>query len=99
MEKKCEVDYGAMTVVEALPSGYHYPQGGETILRGLSGAKIVRIGSPEEDGIEGGGFVIDYCPRASHEERRIVFAFNENGMWIIGEGPLPGAARACAMTA
>jgi hypothetical protein len=59
----------------------------------LSGATIIRVGSPEEDGIEGGGLAIDYR-RPPREERRIIFGFNERGMWIIGEGRLGEAAMA-----
>lgn len=50
----------------------------------LIGAKIIRIGTPAKRGVEGGGLVIDYVTEDSTSSKRIVFAFNERGMWIEG---------------
>jgi len=52
----------------------------------MVGATIVRIGSTEEDGIEGGGLIIDYRPADSNAIKRVVFAFNESGLWSEWEG-------------
>jgi hypothetical protein len=35
------------------------------------------------DAIEGGGLAIDYCRPGNEITRRIVFAFNELGMWVV----------------
>jgi hypothetical protein len=51
----------------------------------MRGAEIVKIGSVDDDGLEGGGLLIDYIPRGSDCIRRVVFAFNELGLWIEGE--------------
>jgi hypothetical protein len=32
--------------------------------------------------IEGGGLVLEYRPHGSRETKRIVFAFNDEGMWV-----------------
>ena len=63
-------------------------QGGEKLLMAMAGVTIVRIGTTDNADIEGGGFVIDYMPRDGKETRRVVFAFNENGMWVEWEGNL-----------
>jgi hypothetical protein len=49
----------------------------------MTGATIVRIGAPAEDGIEGGGLVIDYVPQGGAAVYRAVLAFNESGMWVL----------------
>jgi hypothetical protein len=38
------------------------------------------------DGIEGGGLIIDYTARNETAVRRVVFGFNELGMWVEWEG-------------
>jgi hypothetical protein len=49
---------------------------------GLEGAKIVQIGTFEDLSLaEGGGLVIDYLPIGSDIPNRVVFGFNELGMW------------------
>lgn len=74
--------------MRALPRASFYPEGdGETFER-LTGARILAIGGAAEGDIEGGGLVLDYQPAASDEARRVVFGFNESGMWVEFEGPL-----------
>jgi hypothetical protein len=51
--------------MEALPSSGRYPEGGEALFKRLAGATIIKICSPAEEGIEGGGLVIDYVARGS----------------------------------
>ena len=80
-------DYQNLTVGCALPLSRWLPTGGEDVLARMTGATIVRIGAPHEDGLEGGGLVVDYQP-ISGAPRRVVFAFNENGMWVVSEGPM-----------
>lgn len=48
----------------------------------LTGATIVRFGTIPGDDVEGGGLVIDYMPIGSGEAKRIVFGFNDEGMWV-----------------
>lgn len=80
------LDYNRLDVIEALPLSRFYPEGGEELLRGMAGATIVRIGSTGEDGIEGGGLIIDYRPLGSSVVKRAIFAFNESGLWLEWEG-------------
>jgi hypothetical protein len=55
----------------------------ETACKELQGATILDFGFPNEAGdLEGGGLVIDYLPKGMPHRRRLVFAFNENGMWV-----------------
>jgi len=82
-------DYANVKVVEALPLGVHYPRRAEDVFRRFAGATIVRVGTPEAQGIEGGGLVIDYCALRSSEVERVVFAFTEEGMWIEWAGSTP----------
>jgi hypothetical protein len=77
------VDYAGLDVVEALPTSLHAPAGGEDLFRRLRGAIIERIGSTGEAGIEGGGLVIDYRVVGDDIAHRVVFAFNELGMWVV----------------
>ena len=51
----------------------------------LIGATIVRFGTIPGEKVEGGGLVIDYKPVGSDEAKRIVFGFNELGMWVDSE--------------
>lgn len=77
-----------LTLVEALPAGWHPPEGGEAAFARLRGARLIQIGSPVEDGLEGGGLVIDYVVAGGSAPQRLVLAFNELGMWIEAEGAL-----------
>lgn len=74
------MNYSALSVNEALPGYFHGPDGGEDVFRRLAGAKIVRFGSTNERGIEGGGLILDYELQGNRQ--RLVFAFTELGMWI-----------------
>lgn len=82
------MEYRTLKIREALPLSRFRPEGGEALLRGMAGATIVRIGSTDEDGIEGGGFLIDYVRAGEKQTRRAVFAFNESGLWPVWEGPI-----------
>jgi hypothetical protein len=74
------VDYAGLNIVEGLPDYFHGPSGQESIFRRLPGAKILRIGSTNERGIEGGGLILDY--ELNGKSHRLVFAFTELGMWV-----------------
>jgi hypothetical protein len=76
------------TVVGALPEARSLPSGGEEICKRLVGATIIRIGGVAEPGIEGGGLIIDYRLPGSTQTSRVLFAFNELGMWVEAEGRL-----------
>ena len=93
------MDYRECTVVEALPASRHYPTGGEELFRRLAGATIIRMGGTGADGLEGGGLILDYCSAGSAQARRVVFAFNENAMWIEFEGPHRDSCESCPMSA
>ena len=80
-----DLEPGHLTIIPALPAGSHLPEGGEGALRRLAGARLLQIGSPAEDGIEGGGLVIDYVAMGCSTPQRIVFGFNDCGMWIEAE--------------
>ena len=51
------------------------------------GSKIVRFGGLSDPylgkphSVESGGLVVDYIPEGASEPRRVVFGFNELGMW------------------
>jgi hypothetical protein len=77
------LDYAGLKIVEALPVSRFAPGGEEALFCRLKGATIVQIGSTEESGIEGGGLIIDYTIAGNTTVRRIVFAFNESGMWVV----------------
>jgi hypothetical protein len=87
-------NYSGLDVVEALPLSRYYPEGGEELLCGMAGATIMRIGSTGEEGIEGGGLIIDYRPSGSMALKRVVFAFNESGLWLEWEGALDPSNQA-----
>ena len=78
--------YSKLELVEALPLSRFAPEGGEEFLRTMAGVTIIRIGSTDEDGIDGGGLLIDYLPKGSDAPRRVVFAFNDSGLWVEWEG-------------
>jgi hypothetical protein len=81
-----EAPFAALNIIEALPMGHFLPQGGEEVLREMSGATIVRIGSPDEGDLEGGGLIIDFRPAGEVKIRRVVFSFNERAMWVEWRG-------------
>jgi hypothetical protein len=51
--------YTQLRIVEALPLALFHPEGGESLLQNMTGARIVRTGSVDDGGIEGGGLLID----------------------------------------
>jgi hypothetical protein len=88
------IDYGRLDVIEALPLSRFYPEGGERLFRAMAGAEIIRIGSTDEDGIEGGGLILDYRRSGFDTVNRVIFAFNESGLWVEREGALDQASPA-----
>jgi hypothetical protein len=75
--------YSVLHIVRELPAVYTSHKG-EPMPGDLIGATIVDIGTaPEEYNIEGGGLVVDYRKAQGTDVKRIVFAFNELGMWIV----------------
>jgi hypothetical protein len=78
--------FAALDIIEALPMGSYAPQGGEATLRAMAGARIVRIGSTDEGDLEGGGLIIDYLPAGGDGVRRVIFSFNERGLWVEWQG-------------
>jgi hypothetical protein len=70
-------------ILNNLPDLFH-PNQGDPIPEGLVGAKILRVGTLSENpsAIEGGGLVIDYERPDDCTIHRIVFGFNELGMWL-----------------
>jgi hypothetical protein len=80
--KPVSSDFADLNIVEALPHSRYAPEGAEDLFRRLRGATIERIGGTDDDAsIEGGGLVIDYVT-AGGLGGRVVFGFNENGMWV-----------------
>ena len=73
-----------LTRVRVMPSLPHWrdlnPE--EMFPEDLVGSIIVCIGTAEDEGIEGGGLIIDYRPSGKSENRRLVLGFNEIGMWV-----------------
>ena len=56
---------------------------GEAIPEKILGAEIRKFGTvPKELDVEGGGLSIEYIPTGEKELRRIIFAFNELGLWV-----------------
>jgi len=68
------------TLVTALPCGRFYPEGGEEVFRRLQGAVILRIGSPADGDVEGGGLAIEY--EREGVAGLLILGFNELGMWV-----------------
>ncbi len=71
--------------VEILPrlADRLHPERGDLIPNDLMGAKIIAIGClASPDAVEGGGLAIDYRKPGSQKLHRIVFEFNELGMWV-----------------
>lgn len=85
-QQDSDLDYEGLTVVSALPVSAYYPSGAEDVFARLRGARIVQIGGAAEHGVDGGGLIIDYI--SDGDKRRVVFAFNELGMWVEYEGPI-----------
>lgn len=70
----------AFGVVAALPSRVPAYRDGEEVVRRLTGALIVAIGTPDGGTYEGGGLVIDCVPEGAGKAEGLVLAFNKNGM-------------------
>jgi hypothetical protein len=82
------IDAAPPRIIEKLPDYFH-PDRGDDVPAQMLGAKILRIGTlPASSRIEGGGLVIEYCPARTASARRIVFEFNELGMWVDSDGPI-----------
>jgi hypothetical protein len=80
-------DYRSAEIVESFPRALSRREGErDDLLCDMAGATIVRIGSIEDADLEGGGLVIDYKPRGVSGARRVVFAFNELGLWPVWQG-------------
>lgn len=92
-----QIDYASLHVLGAAPLAGRYPSGDEGVFKRLAGAVIVRIGAPPPEAIsgriEGGGFIIDYALPGSDAVHRVVFAFNENGMWVVSNSYDTSCAR------
>lgn len=74
-------DYANVSIVQLLPNSAD-PDGGNRPPKGLLGARIVNFGTGHLD-VEGGGLIIDYVPPEPEANvERVVFAFNECGMWV-----------------
>jgi hypothetical protein len=70
---------GEAKIVGRLPT----TGGCDSVPSGLIGAVIASIGTlKDQSAVEGGGLVIDFIPAGKSEVERVVFAFNEMGMWI-----------------
>jgi hypothetical protein len=90
-------DFARLEILPFLPSFFsHYD---DKFPEDLIGATILRIGTlSEEARLEGGGLVIDYQKAGDDKTSRVVFAFNELGMWAawngqLGIAPNPNAVR------
>lgn len=83
-------DLSALTVARELPPAGHYTDRAHPLFQRLCGATILEMGTPVEDDprIEGGGLIIDYMRAGETTPQRVVFGFNEAGMWVEFEGPL-----------
>jgi hypothetical protein len=53
----------------------------DSVFASLKDAVIVQIGMARHPHIEG-GLMIDFIPQGQTEKRRIIFGFNELGMWL-----------------
>jgi hypothetical protein len=83
-------DYRSAKIIEAFPRALCRREGErDDLLRHMAGATIIRIGSIEDTDLEGGGLVIDYKPRGISDTLRVVFAFNELGLWPVWHGSPP----------
>jgi hypothetical protein len=81
-------DFRRLNITQAFPCGRFSPEGGEALLHRMALSTIIQIGSTDEDFLEGGGLLIDYVPAGETQTRRVVFAFNELGLWVEWEWPI-----------
>jgi hypothetical protein len=75
--------FAEFEIVPRLPNRRDPANEGAQVPADLIGARIVNIGSamPEAD-IEGGGLILDYVPKGEPATKRIVFGFNDVGLWV-----------------
>lgn len=58
----------------------------DALPKDLAGSTIKQVGTfKDQEKVCGGGIVIDYCPYASTEVKRIVIECSESGAWIIAQ--------------
>jgi hypothetical protein len=70
-------------VLQNLPDAF-YPDSGAELPEGIIGSTIVNFGTvPAAWHAAGGGLVIDFIPDGGETVRRVVFGFNERGMWVL----------------
>lgn len=83
-------DFAKLKVARELPPAGRYTDRATALFQMLAGARIIECGAPDDDDakIEGGGLIIDFVPAGAAEPRRVVFGFNESGMWVEYDGPL-----------
>jgi len=81
--------YSAMAVAPTIPASLPAARQLDEAFSRLVGTNIVSIGTPYSDEIEGGGLIIDYIRPANDPAfpadpnvHRVVFGFNELGLWI-----------------
>ena len=87
--KNEEVDFASVEVLPRLPDWFH-PNQGDPLPCDIVGATIINFGTiPTARSVEGGGLIIDYQSPGSDQPTRIVLAFNELGMWVESQLPLP----------
>ena len=78
-----DIDLSKAKIHSRLADRLH-PERGDPVPADLIGAKIVAIGCiAPPDAVEGGGLAIEYCQPGSKTPRRVVFGFNELGMWVV----------------
>lgn len=77
-------DFKTLEVDPRLPHsvGGGYGDDARALFKSMQDARIVTIGAPDTDQIEGGGLVIDFIAAGDTAVRRVVFGFNECGMWV-----------------
>jgi hypothetical protein len=72
-----------LPVFPALPDALHdTSRFEESVFLKLRGARIVRIGTTMPGVFEGGGLILDYQLPDSSIEYRMIFAFNDQGLWV-----------------
>ena len=78
-------------ILPLLPDRFH-PERGDKIPEHLVGATILRIGTATDIDVEDGGLIVDYVPAYHRDDWdcvfRVIFGFNELGMWVEGHSKL-----------
>lgn len=77
-------DFSKLQIARELPPAGDYTDRASDLFEAMVGARIVDIGAPfgGDRRIEGGGLVVEFIPAGDTAKRRVVFGFNEGGMWI-----------------